>query len=368
MGKILIYPFTVESFPLCEYIPVFLPNYQVSALATPPGSGVVEKDAAHISNRFPIGLIVQKDLDNALEKCDAVLVPFGDLNSDPMFYNAYEVMCKAAKNKKEIFCASRLSAAQIKYLNILDTFHYGLKEESTYLYKTVYGEYQPSVPVVFVHNLTMEADSFEVTLSLAQRFRRDGYRVSIVGARPEYTFLGFNASALLIDFFYGNYKLSRITEGMHLFQHYLHHIESIQNPDIILLNFPGGAVSTQDIYPNERGVFTYIMTQSIRPDFSVVCITNGNISLDGFSLIDLGLKEHFGIGADAFHISNHFVHIEQARLAKKERGYYSHVQETIDQIQRIRKNSDNEFPIFSAMIEEEKESLYQTLLMRLTQE
>lgn len=99
-----------------------------------------------------------------------------------------------------ILCTKTNPQSVQKLKHVASSLHYGFHEKSYRAEYRTTNIYKPSVPVVFVHNLTLEADSFEVTLSLTQRFRRDGVRVSVIGARPEYNFLGMNGSSLLLNF------------------------------------------------------------------------------------------------------------------------------------------------------------------------
>ena len=363
LRRILLYPFSDQSLPLCQYFSVFSPEDQITAVVSPLGLGMDGHDAYYISNRPAQGIKVRTDLQQAIAECDALIVPFGNLKDDPIFQDAFDVMCYAAKKGKEVFCGSKLTSTQLKHLKeISKSLHYGFHEKATFYKKVVYGSYKPSVPIVFIHNLTMEADSFEVTLAIAQRFQRDGYRVSVVGARPEYNFLGMNGSSMMLDWFYGNQKLSTLPGTLQIFQHYLHSIEIDQNPDIILLNFPGAAIPIQELYPNESGVFAYIMSQTVRPDFSLVCMPFSDPTTEALQVVDKELCARFGIGLNAVHLSNRMIHAEQARHTGKEQSIYVTSQQAIQKAKGLREQS---LPVFSALIEEEKEGLYRFIMNRL---
>ena len=222
MHKLAIFPFTKSSSPLCEFFPIFQREYELTDLVSPAGLGLAGHDAGHATNRSNLGITVHSDISKAIDECDALLVPFGDLNKDLAFRDTFAVMNNATKQGKTVFCAPRLTHSQYQKLHSAgQSFQYGFQEKPYRAQYATTSRYTPSAPVVFVHNLTVEADSLEVTLSLAQRFRRDGFRVSVIGARPEYNFLGMNGSSLLLDFFYGNQRLRSITQGILAFHHYL---------------------------------------------------------------------------------------------------------------------------------------------------
>ena len=364
MHKLVIYPYSPSCFPLCKFFPIFQSRYETIDLVSPVGLGFVGHDAGFAVNRPDLGIVVHGDISKALDEADALLVPFGDLKNDPVFYDSFNVMCQAAKQGKTIFCAPRLTHSQYKKLNLVaSSLHYGFHEKSYRAEYITTNMYKPSVPVVFVHNLTLEADSFEVTLALAQRFRRDGVRVSVIGARPEYNFLGMNGSSLLMNFFYGNQRIDSVPQCIKAFHHYLRTIELNQHPDVILINIPGAAISTQNYYYSETGVYLYLMSQIVRPDYAVVCMPYADLTVNAFQTIHKELKAKFGCGLDLVHYSNRVLHAEQARHTEKEQTLYLPEQEIIQKTKTLRETG---LPLYSVLMEEEKELLYQGLLNKLT--
>ena len=364
MYKLAIYPFSQSSSPLYEFFPIFRSEYKVAHLVSPAGLGLAGHDAGYATNRSNLGTIVQDDIEDALGECDALLVPFGDLKTDPAFFDAFAVMCKAAEQGKTVFCAPKLTHNQYNTLNsIASALHYGFHEKSNRVEYVTTNMYKPGVPVVFVHNLTLEADSFEVTLSLAQRFRRDGTRVSVIGTRPEYNFLGLNGSSLLLDFFYGNQTIRSVPQCIQNFRHYLRTVELLQHPEVILINVPGAAISNQGYYYNEAGVFFYLMTRIVRPDYAVVCMPYANLTTEVFQTINKELQAKFDCGLELVHFSNKILHVEQTSLTQKEQTLYVPENEVVQKARELRKKG---LPIYCALIEEEKEALYQSLLDKLT--
>ena len=114
MYKLAIYPFTQSSFPLYEFFPIFQPEYEITHLVSPVGLGLAGHDAGFATNRSDFGIIVQDNIDQTLNECDALLVPFGDLKTDSAFFDTFDVMCKAAEQGKTIFCASKLTRNQFR--------------------------------------------------------------------------------------------------------------------------------------------------------------------------------------------------------------------------------------------------------------
>lgn len=364
MHKLAIYPFSPSASPLYEFLPIFRPEYEVAHLVSPVGLGLAGHDAGHATNRSNLGIIVHNDIDHALDECDALLVPFGDLKTDPAFFDAFAVMCKAAEQGKTVFCAPKLTHSQYRKLNSMaSSLHYGFHEKAyraEYITTTMYS---PSAPVVFVHNLTLEADSFEVTLSLAQRFQRDGHRVSVIGARPEYNFLGMNGASLLMNCFYGNQTYRSTPQYIQAFHHYLRIIELHQRPDVILVNIPGAAIPVRDLYYNEAGIYLFLLSRIVRSDYAIVCMPYTAFTPNAFHSIDEELRAKFGCGLDMIHFTNKGIHGEQARHTGKEQTIYLPEEEILQKAKMLRKNN---IPAYCALVQEEREALYQGLLSKLT--
>lgn len=364
MNKLAIYPFSQSSSPLYEFLPIFRPEYETVHLVSPVGLSLAGYDVGHATNRSNMGIIVQDDIDQALADCDALLVPFGDLKTDPAFYDAFAVMCKAAEQGKTVFCAPKLTQSQYKKLNsIASSLHYGFLEKAYRAEYVTTTMYSPSAPVVFVHNLTLEADSFEVTLSLAQSFKRDGHRVSVIGARPEYNFLGMNGASLLMNCVYGNQTYCSTPQYIQAFHHYLRIIELNQRPDVILVNIPGAAIPARDLYYNEAGIYLFLLSRIVRPDYAIVCMPYTALTADAFHSIDEELRAKFGCGLDMIHFTNRCIHGEQARHTGKEQTIYLPEKVILQKTQKLRKNN---IPAYCALVQEERESLYQKLLSKLT--
>ena len=247
MHKLAIYPFSPVSIPLCEFFPVFRPEYKVTDLVSPVGLGLAEHDAGHATNRSNLGITVHGDINKAIDECDALLVPFGDLKNDPAFRDAFAVMNNATRQRKTVFCAPRLTRSQYQKLHLTESsFHYGFQEKPYY---------------------------------------------------------------------------------------------------------------------SESGVYLYLMTQIVRPDYAIVCMPYTEFTGDEFQVISKELHAKFGCGIDLVHLSNKFVHTEQAHHTGKEQTLYLPEQEVAKKAKELREEN---VPVYCAMTHEEREFLYQELIKKLT--
>ena len=368
MKRVVLYPFTSDSFPLIQYVSVYQPEYQVAEVISPLGTGLNGKDSAISVHRDNNGIIVEADTDKAVANCDVLLVPYGS-RDNPVFAQAFQTMKRVAEMGKEIWCGMQLTQPQYKQLKKLcETHHskfcYGFYEDFKWKTETYYGSYKPSVPIILVHNLAAEADSFEVTLSLTQRFQKDGYRVTTLGSRPEYNLLGLHGASLFLETFYGKCKLTEIPKLLQLYEQYFRFIEAIDRPDLIIVNLAGAAMPSGGLFPNESGVLTYFFTQAIRPDFSVICTFYNETTPSDFQVISQEMENRFSIGMDCIHMSNKVIHAEQSRQKNKMQTFYLHLSQSIQQAQKL----NSHIPAFCALNEQEKDHMYKHILNTLGKE
>lgn len=364
MRNTMIYPFSDKSLPLLLYFSEFQPEYEITDLVSPPGLGLAGHSPFHAANRnVDSSLIVNNDVETALRQCDALVVPFGDHKRDPVFCDAFDVVRCAAEIGKEIFCCLKLTNSELKEIKQIcqasgACWHDGLREPLN-VFKTIsYGDQKISAPVIFVHDLGIEADSFEITLAMASRFLRDGYKVSVIGPKPEYNILGFHGSALLIDALYGNEKLKNISRFIKALQLYVHMVEVKETPDVILFHCPGAAVPMTGLFQTDCGVYAYLMSRAIRPDFSLMCMAYSTPTVEAIQIIHAELERQFGFGIDALHLSNRALHVETARFFGKEQHVYLPEQTAFERACELRAEGYSDIPVFNALCGKEQDLLY----------
>lgn len=371
MRSAIIYPFSDKSLPLYLYFSKFQPEYQITALVSPPGLGLAGHTPFHAANRSgESAILVQSEIEMPLQQCDALIVPFGDHKNDPSFCDAIAVMRHAAELGKEIFCCLKLTNSQRKEFKDIchmsgAIWHDGFQESIDVFKQVFYGEYKVTAPVVFVHDLGIEADSFEVTLSLAYRFLQDGYKVSVVGPKPEYNILGFRGSSLLLNMLYGHEFLKNIPRYIKLLQLYMHMVEVKENPDVILFHCPGAAVPMNDLFQNDSGVYTYLVSRAIRPDFSLVCMAYSTPTEEALRVIHTELEYQFGFGIDALHLSNRALHVDTTKFTGTEQHVYLSEAKALEEVCDMRLEKHDCIPVFNALSDREQELLYSKVINTL---
>lgn len=364
MRDTMIYPFSDRCIPLLLYFPKFQSAYRITALVSPPGLGLAGHTPFYAANRMgQSSLLVQSDVESSLQQCDSLIVPFGDHEHDPAFGDVIEVIRDAAEMGKEIFCCLKLTNGQRReFKEICQRYgakwHDGLQEPINVYKKIIYSDHKINAPVVFVHNLGAEADSMEVTLSLAHRFLRDGYKTSVIGPSPEYNILGFHGSSLLLSALYGNEQLKNIPSFIKALSHYVHLVEVKENPDIILFHCPGSAVPMTGILQTDCGVYTYLISRAIRPDFSLVCMEFATPAAENIHAIHTELECQFGFGIDALHLSNRALHVETTKFLGVEQHVYLPEENALETVYSMRSEEHSKIPVFNALSEKEQDLLY----------
>lgn len=371
MRDTMIYPFSDRCLPLLIYFPKFQPQYRITALVSPPGLGLSGHTPFYAANRVDRGaLLVQSDVESSLQQCDTLIVPFGDHKHDPAFSDAIEVMRCAAEMGKEIFCCLKITDGQRRELKDICrahrvNWHDGFVEHSNVFKGISYRDYKIATPIVFIHNLGVEADTFEVTLALASRFLKDGYRVSVIGPYPEYNLLGFHGSSLLLNLLYGHETLKNIPRFIAGLQLYVHMVEIKENPDIILFHCPGSAVPMTGMFQSDCGVYTYLISRAIRPDFSLVCMAFATPGTEAIQTIHTELECQFGFGIDALHLSNRVLHVETTKLLGVEQHAYLKEESVLEKVCSMRSDEHGKIPVFNALSEEEQNLLCAHILKSL---
>lgn len=154
MHKAMLYPFTDKSIPLFLYFSKFQPEYEITVLVSPPGLGLAGHSPLYAANRGDnIPLLVQSDVEESLQQCDTLIVPFGNPQNDFSFCDAIPVVHHAAVLGKEIFCCLKLTNSQRKELKGIcqangGIWHDGFEESINTFKRIIYGNYKITAPRV----------------------------------------------------------------------------------------------------------------------------------------------------------------------------------------------------------------------------
>lgn len=200
---------------------------------------------------------------------------------------------------------------------------------------------------------------------MALRFLRDGYRVSVIGPSPEYNVMGFHGSSLLLNVLYGHELLRNIPRFIKVLQLYVHMVEVRESPDVILFHCPGAAVPMDELIQNDSGVYTYLISRAIRPDFSLMCMAYSTLTQEALQIVHTELERQFGFGIDAVHLSNRALHSDSTKYSGKEQHIFLPEGIALQKACNLRSKNSNDIPVFCALNEMEQELLYAYVIKAL---
>lgn len=367
MKKIVIYPFSSKSLPLLLYLEKFNSDYSIGSIVSPPGLGMCGKDAGAATNRSSLGFEVEENLVQAIEKNDALFIPSGDID-EPMYYDIWNIIINAVKMKKDIICNLKMPQKKRAYLKrICKEQHVQytdcLIENRSWMVSTLFQNNTISVPVIFVGEMVAEADDFEVTLSITNQLKQERYKVTVVGEYPEYNFLGLHGSSLFMESFNKKGKIQDISKTIIMLNHYFHYLEMYEQPDIFIVQIPGGIINTNNFFAGECGVYLYILLQAIRPDYFIGCSLYNKITQEDIQVISNEFNSRYGMAINCLHVSNKALDVQQTMQLKK--GQYIYMPE--ESMNDIISYSNVNIPIYNIFDKKQQEIMTKQIIQDLSE-
>lgn len=366
--RVVLYPFSERSLATALWLDKLSSEYELSAVVAPPGLNLTGKDAGYADNRNNTKIIVSENLDEALQNADALFVPFGEL-SDTLFKDITEVMSKAAGMGKDVISCVYLSpraASEISRNCMLhgSRFVDCTKEDRAWKRAQFKNTYETQVPVVFVGGILHETNELEVSLALAECFKRDGLRVTFVGFRPELNFFGYHCSKVLRALIQGRFYEGSARSTIKALNYYFHWLEIKEQTDVFIVHAPGALIDSQE-FPNDCGVYAGLLSHAIRPS----CFIGGSLfaeyGAEDIERLDGDVRNRLDCGLAAIHISN------------KALSYFSSVQnhaiETIncpqsEAVEMAKALMERGLPVFNTADGELFETIYQNMQKMIWEE
>lgn len=359
--KMLIYPFTAETIPYINYISHFRLNWLVNDITSFIGSGLIGKDVGVADNRFTVGSIVKEYSENLLSRNDLIIIFHADNNQ--IQEHALAIMMQAFHHKKDVICIMKLEEDTLEdMLNLAKEnnvkFEYLVDVDAIHTVKHVSkAMYTPSVPVAFVGGLIDCANQNEVTLAIAGQLKEQGISVSVLGYDDEYSLLGQHS----YKYVFNNNSLEH--EKIREFNQLVKAVAEIEKPDIILVQLNGTMLRFNDILTNDFGVYAYMFSQAILPDYFVCCSMYGMYDADSFIKISEYFQNRFLFKIDCVHISNAMLDIAQSI----EMGALQYINVSpikVDEYLDEQKMSET-IPIYNILKKENLKSMIDNMLRKL---
>lgn len=314
MKSAVLYPFKREDISYLLSQEKIYHDYTISDVVAPRGSGLCGKDISHADCRDKLGMLVKENLDECLKNVDALLITSGG----DKLYNAdiEEVIEKALTYKKDIICNVRLGHSLQKEIRQScrqsgKTFIYGLEEKIRWQETFAKEWHQMKTPVVFVTSILADANNMELMIKVKQELCRQGYKVTVVGVKPELQMYGGIYSGVMDALARGNLVENSVPTTIKFLNHFFKCVEIQETPDLIMVDVPGGLIETPR-FPNESGVFAYLLTRAVQADYAIGTALYGTYTQDALEQISEEINKRFGFQLDCVHISNKMLHLSSS--------------------------------------------------------
>lgn len=367
--RMLVFPYGYDCEPVIRHADMLEPSYEITALVSPSGWGLAGKKVKVGTSRDV--LLVHEDFEEVTEEFDSLFIPPFDTINEEVENRLVNKMLPLISRLSHVLCAVQLTEENQKKLqgacqcvsqscNFVDFCKYkGLEE---------YGLVEPiepypslqllDVPVVVVTGMWEKTDKFEVSLSLRERFLRDGYQVSQVGSRDGCEMVGFHS--------FPRFMFRKDLDGtvkIPCFNRWIQQIVKLEQPDVVLITVPGAMQDFNEQFTRGFGLLHHEIFQAIVPDVLVMCTFYMRQSPKALEDLSISCKYKFDVPVEVFHMSNLFIDINDSYELKRivsNNIYRKTVSETIG-----KEFIDSPIPIFNGVDSEECDRMYEVLLEKL---
>lgn len=303
------YEVSADTLPIVKYLDENSEQYYITTLLTFPGSGLSGKDAGYADNRPHAGKVIYSNLQETKEMWTTLLIA----NHSDIFDNGdiYSLTVDAIKTalilRKTVICAARLKPDDLNEFVLVNDhndcqFIYLPGQENLPLSLDKGRLYCPIAPILFVGGLLEEANILEAFLSISGRLQSDNFNVVPISANVNCGLAGITTFSQLtysegIDEVQKVYKINNLVKK----------IEEDKQPDLFIIHLPGVMMEYNEIIPNGFGLFSYIISKALTPDFFICCMPCELANSKFISAVSEGIVSRFGFQIDYVHISNAIV-------------------------------------------------------------
>lgn len=298
MEKLLIYPYDAESAPLIRHKGLLEPKYCVESIVSLSGWGFVNKDAGTVDGGNDVNLTVKSNFQVEAQKCEAILLVNSVFGLDFKEFFLDEI---SKVHNKSIVCIKTLNKMEKQQLKeICNKSNNKLKFfSSVYNYTQSLKLVSTNVPVVFVLGGGERSDKFEIQLSIRQELLNMGYKITQIGSKIGSELFGFHSYPSFLN----SNRLNDAQKVLYLNQ-YIKHLESVEKPDLIIIGIPGGTMPICDDIYNNFGIWCYLISQAIKPDYAILSSYLEKYNEKYFDIMNNAIEAKFGYSVDCFNISN----------------------------------------------------------------
>ncbi len=298
----LLYPYDISSLFFLTFDNHFNDN-SITEVVSPSGWGYVGEDAGK-----KIGIetrrIVTDNIKNALSKTDGILLVDSILSLDDFLIE--EIICEAIKEKKQLIVMRDINK------NIYEKYH---EHMTSYAHMNM-NEYAKvdskkllidniEKPIILIIGSGDRCQKFDIQLLIRDIFLRKGYTVSQIGSKPYSEYFGFHSFPKFIF----NDGIS-VQEKIKRFSDYVYYLDKTEKTDVIVIGVPGGILPYNDEYFNDFGIFNFIVSNAVNPDYVVFNSIFTDLPQKYFSSLENILNYKYNYPLDAIFLSNTYINWE----------------------------------------------------------
>ncbi|QNK41197.1 P-loop NTPase family protein [Caproicibacter fermentans] len=363
---VALYPYCSQLLPIVKTFEELQSKYALKRLISPPGFGLIGKDAGYASNQITVGMNVDSDCDFSTPEWEVLFViktVGSESISDELLEN---VIKKAIQSNKSVAMFDNECSSIPEYIRILQNIYPDkIETHMGNLQKPVSCDnadrstyYHFNVPVILVGGLVEEADTLEVLLHLASEFRKSGTFPSVITNSPLADIFGFHNITPI-------FQKHDLTESQKISElnFILHGIQDDERPDVILMEAPDAVIRYNDFALNGFGIHSYMLCQAIDPDYFICCVPCELAVGNFLDALSADFTYRLGCPIHAAHVSN--LIIDSLNLIQTHQISYIHADLKTVRQQIMNQSKGSSIPLFN-VVDDQGEALYQYLCEIMT--
>lgn len=355
MRKIaVLYPFCEEALPAVKLFDRLQEKYVIKYLVAPSGFGYTGRDAGDVRNHPKIGMDILAEL--PFEKNWETLILFEPATKQGDFFLVDRMREAVSQGRQVLYICTQEDSLSDDVRKMAQSHQEQIEIKSYPSVANDDGEqrlHEPNVPVILVGGMLEEADCFEIFAAFAEKLRREGERVAAFSKHPLGSLFGFFS----LDHIWNSTEDTE-EQKIRKINSYINTVARKYAAGIILLEAPDALMKYNDSAQNGFGIRSYMLCQSVTPDYLIGCIPFDIAESRFLDAIGKDFACRFGCGLTGVHVSN--VLLDTLDSLQKKRTEVLYVDEKFVWRQLEKQRMECLIPMFD-VIWEGIEGLYQEI-------
>lgn len=327
MENIMIYPYNKQYKPYVVYQEL-MTGFMITELVSPKGWGITGDKIKTKQSE----LIVTDSFEKALRSCSVVWFVKDDHITLPTNILEEKINQAILHGKKIIYTrySDNETYLRVKTIippNQLITLNTNQFNETNYeKIRQKRRWYDNNIPVLFVLGVSENTDKFEVQVSLRSNLIKKGYKVASVTSRRDSDILNMHP---IPDFMFSTSDDE--VEKILKYRWFIKQLELEEEPDLIIIGIPGGAIPYDRNRHNNFGIMAFEISNAVDCDYAILCSSAAHYDDDYFENISCGINEKLNVPIKYHHIAACFIGPEETHLP----GEYNFISLSISTVKKF---------------------------------